>query len=54
MSKLCVDISLRLACVYFLFLQEGKDKEFLIANLQAVYERSGLVPPHSGSDPSHR
>ncbi|XP_040046932.2 transmembrane channel-like protein 6 [Gasterosteus aculeatus] len=33
---------------------EGKDKEFLIANLQAVYERSGLVPPHSGSDPSHR
>lgn len=54
MSKLCVDISLRLACVYFLFLQEGKDKEFLIANLQAVYERSGLVPPHRGSDPSHR
>lgn len=33
---------------------EGKDKEFLIANLQAVYERSGLVPPHRGSDPSHR
>ncbi|XP_037332877.2 transmembrane channel-like protein 6 [Pungitius pungitius] len=25
---------------------EGKDKEFLIANLQAIYERSGLDSPH--------
>ncbi|XP_054463140.1 transmembrane channel-like protein 6 isoform X2 [Anoplopoma fimbria] len=25
---------------------EGKDKKFLITNLQALYERSGLVSPH--------